>query len=324
MHWKYKALLQLAFSNIPRGEYVGYFFQRYVTRNLPATAASFIMTVAFAQRHIGALQRYYQRPLREATFYEYGAGWDMAVPLAFYAFGVERQLLVDIRRLLRIELVNDTIEKFQQIPLNLALPRTPGRYIDGGRSNSLALLKEYYGIDYRAPCDARHTGLEAGAIDCITSTSTLEHIPLQDIRAILRECHRLLQDDGVMSFLIDYQDHYSYFDRGISGYNFLRYSDKAWTFFSPTLHYQNRLRHRDYLGLFREAGFEIVEERLREGTEADLKAIEQLPLAKRFRTYSLPELAVRNALITVRKNGFKIMSSEPDGEPSDGSSPHRS
>jgi hypothetical protein len=122
-----------------------------------------------------------------------------------------------------------------------------------------------------------------------------------------------------MSSLIDYQDHYSYFDKGISAYNFLQYSDKAWTFFSPTLNYQNRLRHRDYLDLFREAGFEVVEERLKEGTEADLNAIEQLPLAKRFRKYSLPELAVRNALTVVRKSVFKEQSCARGSESSGGS-----
>jgi SAM-dependent methyltransferase len=304
MNWKYKALLHLAFSNMPLGEHLIYFSQRYVTRSLPTTDASFVSVVSYAKESIDALQRYYYRPLSEATFYEYGAGWDMVVPLAFYSFGVERQILVDIRKLLRIDLVNDTIEKFQRIGFDFPFPRKPGRYIDGGRSDVVALLKEYYGIDYRAPYDARHTGLEARSIDCITSRGALQHIPLQDIRAIMRECHRLLRDDGLMSSLVEYLDHYSFFDKGISGYNFLQYSDTAWRFFSPTLHYQNRLRHRDYLDLFREAGFEIVEERLKEGTEADLKAIEQLPLAKRFRKYSLPELAVRSALIVVRKRNI--------------------
>jgi SAM-dependent methyltransferase len=305
MNWKYKALLQLAFSNIPHGEHFAYFFQRYVTRSLPATAASFRSSVSYARRHIDVIQQYYHRPLGKATFYEFGAGWDIRGPLAFYAFGVERQILVDIRKLLRIWLVNDSIEKYQRVALNLVLPRKPARYIDSRRSSFVAFLKEYYGIDYRAPCDARHTGIEAGSIDCITSTSTLEHIPLQDIRAILRECHRLLQNDGVMSSLINYGDHYSYFDKGISRYNFLQYSDKAWRFFSPRLHYQNRLRHTDYLNLFRGIGFEIVEENLKEGTDADLKTVEQIPLAKRFRKYSIPELAVRSAYIVVRKSRFK-------------------
>src|SRR5262249_3632127 len=147
--------------------------------------------------------------------------------------------------------------RHQRIAPNLKLPRIPNEYI-GRKSDFLVLLKEHYGIDYWAPCDARRTQLEAGSIDWITSTNTLEHIPLQDIHAILQECRRLLRDDGLMSCLIDYEDHYSYFDHSISGYNFLQYSDEAWAFFNPALYYQNRLRHRDYLDLFQSAGFEVV------------------------------------------------------------------
>jgi SAM-dependent methyltransferase len=304
MNWKYKALLHLTFSHIPLGERLASFSQRYVTRSLPRTDASFVNIVSYAKECINALQRYDYRPLSKTTFYEFGVGWDLIVPLAFYSFGVERQVVVDVRKLLGIDLVNDTIEKFQRIAFDFAFPRKPSRYLEGGWSDVLALLKDYYGIDYRAPYDAWHTELEAGSIDYITSRAALQHIPLQDIRAILRECHRLLRDDGLMSTLIDYVDHYSYFDSSISGYNFLQYPDTAWMFFSPTLHYQNRLRHRDYLNLFREAGFEIVEESLNEGTEADLKVIDQLPLAKRFREYDLSELAVRSALIVVRKRNI--------------------
>ena len=304
INWRYKALLQLAFSNVPFGERLNYLFQRYVTKSLPTTDSEFASIVSIAKEHIDVMRQYYCRPLREATFYEYGAGWDLIVPLAFYAFGVQHQILVDIRPLLRIDLVNDTIDKYQRLAPEVPLLRKPNRYFDGRQYDFPVLLKEYYGIEYRAPCDARHTGLKSGSIDCITSTNTLEHIPLQDIRMILEECHRLLRNDGLMSFLIDYQDHYSYFDNRISVYNFMQYSDKAWTLFSPPLHYQNRLRHRDYLDLFHGAGFEVVEERRKDGTLADLKTLELVPIDKRFRAYTLPELAVRNALVVVRKRAI--------------------
>src|SRR5205823_13839725 len=89
-------------------------------------------------------------------------------------------------------------------------------------------LEEIYGIDYRAPCDAKKTGLPSLSVDYITSTSTLEHIPPEAIRLILRECYRVLRDRGVISLLIDYNDHYTYSDHKISVYNFLRYSDWVW------------------------------------------------------------------------------------------------
>lgn len=302
VNWVNKFLLQFIFSNILFGEHLNYLCQRYVTKNLPTSDAQFSGIVSITKEHINACRKYCGCPVGEATFYEFGAGWDLIVPLALYAFGVKHQILVDVRKLLRVGLVNDTIEKFQRMVLDLGVLWKPERYIDGEQGNFLTSLKEYYSIEYRVPCDARQTGLVAGSIDCITSTNTLEHIPHQDTRAILLECHRLLSDDGVMSFRIDYQDHYAYFDNSISVYNFLQYSNEAWALFSPALHYQNRLRHRDYLELFQKTGFEIVEERRTDGTAADLETIERLPVDKRFRAYCPEELAIRNAHVVLRKS----------------------
>ena len=301
MNWKYKALLQMIFSNVPLGERLNYFFQRHVTKSLPTTDSKFTDIVSIAKEHIDIVERYYHRPLGSATFYEFGSGWDLIIPLAFYTFGVQCQILVDIRNLLRPELVNDSIEKYQRIRLNPVLRRKPDRYIDAQQPDLVPLLKKYYGIDYRAPCDARHTEIASCSIDCITSTSTLEHIPPQDIQKILEECYRILRDDGIMSFQIDYQDHYSYFDRDLSVYNFLQYSDKAWMWFSPSLGYQNRLRHRDYIDLFQKVGFEVIAECRKDGTETDLKTISRLSLDGKYSAYSLPELAVRGALVALRK-----------------------
>jgi SAM-dependent methyltransferase len=307
MNWKYKALLQLAFSNVPFGEHMNYFCQRRVTKSLHTGDAKFVSIVSYAKEHIDVVQQCYDRQIRDAIFYEFGAGWNLIGPLAFYAFGVERQILVDIRNLSRSVLVNDAIKKFQQMTLDFVFLRKPKRHIDRvSQRDFRVLLKQCYGIEYRAPCDARNTGLEVGSIDCITSTNTLEHIPSQDLHAILRECHRLLKDDGLMSFRIDYQDHYAYFDRGITVYNFLQYSDKAWTLFSPALHYQNRLRHRDYLGIFQAAGFEVVKDRPERGTAADLKNIKRLPLDKRFRVYSPEELGIRSSLLVLRKRNARF------------------
>jgi len=71
--------------------------------------------------------------------------------------------------------------------------------------------------------------------------------------------------------------------------------------FNPALHYQNRLRHRDYLELFQAAGFYVVEDQHKEATATDLKTIKKLSLDKRFTAYSLPDLAVRSALLVLRK-----------------------
>jgi SAM-dependent methyltransferase len=256
--------------------------------------------VSSAKKHIGAAKEFLKCQLNEAIFYEFGAGWNLVIPLAFYACGAERQILVDIRNLLRSKLVNDSIEKFQRIALDKTLLRKPNQFLNK-KHDFLISLEKYYGIEYRAPCDARNTGLETCSVDFVTSTNILEHIHPQGIQAILRECHRILKDDGIVSLFIDYKDHYAYFDRAISVYNFLRYSDRVWAFLNPALHYQNRLRHRDYLKIFEREGFEILKSNCIDGTVADLDIIERLPLDKRFRTCSPEELSIRSSHIILHK-----------------------
>lgn len=226
----------------------------------------------------------------------------MAIPLAFYSFGVNRQVVVDKRKLVRSELVSDTVKKIEQASCS-EIRRKPAM-IPSGRDMS-EVLEKNYGITYRAPCDAAHTGLAPGSVDYITSTSTMEHIPFDSLKAILAECRRILCDGGLLSSIIDYDDHYSYFDSKISRYNFLKYSEPFWMIFNSKLHFQNRLRHSDYTDLFRAAGFEIVEEQLKAAQEAELRAIAQLPLARRFRSYNIHDLAVHSAIIVARKNDVK-------------------
>jgi Methyltransferase domain len=313
MDWRLKALLQMTFSMVPGGEQLNYLVQRYVVGSLPASDPGFAASVYYAKRHIDVLQRHYNRLLGQATFYEFGVGWDMAIPLAFYGLGIESQILVDIRKLVRVPLVNNTIDKYQRMACELVLTRLPADHLNCRKHEFTTAFKKHYGIDYRAPCDAKQTGLDNRSVDCITSTSALEHISREEIRLIVRECHRILRDDGLMSVLINYDDHYSYFDSSISVYNFLQYSDRVWTLFSPQLHYQNRLRHRDYIELFQSEGFSVVEDQHKQVTETDLKALEQVSLDARFRSYSTADLAVHNSLLLLRKRS--VVGNQPSGNP---------
>lgn len=303
MNWRCKAALQLIFSSLPHGEQLNYLCQRWVTRTLPHTDQVFIDIVRIAEEHISALEKHSGRRFADATFFEFGAGVTLTIPLAFYGFGVDRQIVFDITPLARDWLILDTIRRFQRLAKQLNIPRRHEISLDG-EQNVLAALNKFLGIDYRAPGDARFTDFDAGSVDFITSTNTLEHVPYQDVKAILRECYRILRADGLMSFRIDYHDHYSDFDTRISPYNFLRYSDLRWKVYSPSLHYQNRLRHRDYIALAEKEGFELVEEWLEVGTASDLQMIDRIPLNERFKAYHPDELAVRNALIVFRKGAM--------------------
>jgi len=290
MRWVAKAALQRGLGFLPQGERLNYLFQRHVAHSLPADESVFRRKFSRALQHLHAYEKHGPgRPAAEAVFYEFGAGWDLAIPLAYAALGVGRQVLVDIRPSARTELVNENLAAFER--LWGELEKEAGRELRrlGGPLGSLTEVDERLGIAYLAPRDARSTGLAAESIDFVSSTDTCEHIPEDDLARIFRECHRLLRPGGAFSCRIDLQDHYAYFDPSLSKYNFLRYSDGAWRVVNSPLHFQNRLRSPDYLRLVRGAGFEVLVERPSGPGEDGLEELRRLPLAPRFRNGYTPE-----------------------------------
>src|SRR5438105_7266769 len=115
MHWKLKAMMMRGLSSVPLGSHLHYALQRHVTKSLPVDDKKFSDSVLYAKEHFAALKNFGAKPIGEAHFYEFGAGWDLLIPLCFYCFGVERQTLVDILPLVRPKLVNSVIERLQDV-----------------------------------------------------------------------------------------------------------------------------------------------------------------------------------------------------------------
>jgi SAM-dependent methyltransferase len=293
MRWLAKAALQRGLGFLPRGERLNYLFQRHVARSLPAGESVFRRKFSRALQHLRAYEKHGPgTPAADAVFYEFGVGWDLAIPLAYAALGVGRQVLVDIRPSARVELVNDSIASFERLRGELEQEAGRGLRPLGAPVSSVGELEERLGIAYLAPCDARATGLDADSVDFVSSTDVCEHVPVGDLARIFRECRRILRPGGAFSCRIDLQDHYSYFDSSLSRYNFLRFSDRAWSLVNSPLHYQNRLRAPDYLRLVREAELELEVERPSGPDDHGLEELGALPLAPRFRGYSPEELGV--------------------------------
>jgi SAM-dependent methyltransferase len=280
-------------------------FRRYVTKTVPASRSTQEADYAFAAQHLSAFQTNGSVPIEDALFYEFGVGWDLMIPLSFYSLGVNRQIVTDLQRLLKPSLIKLTTEAFPGLKLEQAPLRMPHLSCDftGNGKLDRALL-DCCGIDYRAPFDARSTGLPSGSIDYITATKVLSFIPTTVLRKILGECSRVLRPGGIISVLIDYRDNYFYFDKSISPYNFLQYSDHTWErLYNSPLFYQNRLRHCDYRRFFKDLGLEIIEDELGyDGTiEAARGRLANLRLAERFKTYEFDDLAPVRGIFVVRK-----------------------
>jgi hypothetical protein len=293
--WRIKCAALHAFGALPLGQNMHYFAQRYVTRRIPRPKASVQDSLAWVSKHVQAFKAHGGN-FKEGTYFEFGAGWDLFTNLVLYEYGIEHQLLVDIRPYARMDLVNHAIRQLRDIQVPGQV-RTTLTELEGDFTESL--LKSY-GITYLAPCDARALRVSDGAVDLVSTTNTLEHIPETDIRSILRECARTCNTDSIVSMVIDYSDHYSHSDTTLTPYNYLRFSDAQWRMRNPKIHFQNRLRHSDYIRLFEEAGFSIAEETSFTPTGA-LDDLERVPLAARFTSYKRDDLAKINGHFVLKK-----------------------
>jgi SAM-dependent methyltransferase len=302
MNWRVKASVQSLLSHLPLGHELNYVLRRHVSRTVPADESVFAYDCAFAAEHLAVFRQHGVSPIEDSLFYEIGVGWDLTIPLTFYSLGVNRQVVVDLRRLIKLELVLRSVSRLGAGREQLALLRTPDAAAKAtSRAQLLTILGAGCGIDYQAPFDARHTGFDSSSIDYITSTKVMAYIPVDDLRDILRECCRILRPGGLVRVLNDYRDLYSYGDPSVSVYNFLRFSDEQWRRLNPNLQYQNRLRHVDHLRLFAEAGLEIVEDLPGYDQDATRDALRKIPLAEKFRRYSFDDLAPVRGVILARK-----------------------
>ena len=301
MRWLVKAALQRGFSALPRGASVNYFFQRRVSRRLPRSGADWVFHAGVAAEHWRLHREHASIAPARARCYEFGAGWDLIGSIVGWGLGLERQTLVDIRPNLRLELINHTLATYAS--LRPELERELGielRALPVTALHSACELTEHFGIEYLAPCDARSTGLPAGSVDLVSSTFTLEHIPADDIAAILVESRRLLASDGLLISTVDLKDHYSYFQPSLSPYNFLRFAPAVWRLANPPLHYQNRLRYPRYRALHEDAGFEILAEEADRPTASELAELEALRLARPFSRMSLDDVGVKTLQFVAR------------------------
>ncbi len=262
MNWKTKARIQKVMSGLQLSGKLNYFLQRYINRSLPMSMEVFDQKHFAAKQHLQAFA-HGEDSKEDVIVYEFGGGYDLAVPLALWEGGVPQQIVTDLNPLLKLELVNDVLDR-RGVELQV---------------KNIAELTANTGIEYHTNIDARKTGFETASFDYIHSTDTLEHIPKADILPILQECYRLLKAGGIISCIIDLQDHYQYTDKSISPFNFYQYSWKEWDVkYNNNLHYQNRLLANEYYTQFALAGFAPIQMRVTKADSTVIEGLKAMPL----------------------------------------------
>lgn len=310
MHWRIKAMVQNAAGLLP--EQAGLAMYYLMQRSFGALRGYSPSRRADAAVGIfDHLRKLHAEPAG-GTFFEVGTGRVPVVPLLLWLMGAKRTITVDLNRYLSTSL---TLAAMRQIAAQqndirgllgerLVIDRLAclQRQLDSaGRRPIIEVLADL-GIDYRAPSDAAHTGIEDGGVDFHVSYTVLEHVAEASIRSILSEGRRMLAPTGLAVHFIDYSDHFSHSDGSIDAIHFLRFEDRQWqTLAGNRFMYANRLRDDDFLKIAQETGFTVQchEPRL------DAEILEKLrrkasPLASRFRDKPVPVLATTNAWLVLR------------------------
>ena len=264
MHWRIKGLLQKTIGVLPRGEALHYHLQRRFG-GMRDPRREILLKIQDWEAMAKHLRRV-DAGIPGARLMEVGSGWYPALPLACYLSGAARVYTCDLNRLLKPHLMRACIEV-----LGGALPRIAAacqvpladvqsryrRMLASAHADDPADLSEGV-IQYRAPADAADAGIEDGTIDIVFSNSVLEHVPPAAIDRLHRASLRLLRADGVIFHSVNCGDHYAYADPQVHQLNYLRFSDRQWTFWNNRFLYQNRLRAHHFVDAAREAGFQML------------------------------------------------------------------
>lgn len=281
MKWIAKAAIQAGLALLPGGEHINHQLQRLnAKRRGPSVLQHRLIEINTA---LSTLKKHHS--LDGAVVVEIGTGWDALPTLSLSAQGAKIHTY-DHERHLRDELLKSAA---------LAVGHTAA-----ANASDMGEALKVANITYVAPGDASRTGLPDHSVDIFFSLAVLEHIPREALGFILHEARRVLKPEGVFYALIGLHDHFNGFDRRVSKINFLRYPEWQWAILSNNrIAYHNRLRHSDFLGIFKTSGAEVIDTVTTVDPD-DLALVKTMKLAPQFQGYDPHDLATTQSEVILR------------------------
>lgn len=305
-----KTFVQRAISWLPRSEWWNGLFQRYVTKGLRLDLeGEFRGKLDACRKHLAFFHANHVGRPTGFSVVELGTGWFPILPIGLYLCGASKVWTYDIVPLVSPDTLQSTLRCFLLMhdsgKLSQLLPALHPDCVErlrgvfsrpfGSPGERLGSL----GIHLVLTPDIRQVEQAESSIDLIFSNGVLEHLPRRQLAAVFAVFRRWLKPTGVMSHRIGMADQFASFDRSITPFNFLRYSNKEWRWLDNPIIPQNRLRHSDYLRLIEAAGFALVSEEKQSGSEADLRSVK---IAREFESYKRDDLLVLESWL-VAKSG---------------------
>jgi hypothetical protein len=303
-HWLIKSALQHAVAVLPQRQRWNALFQRFGTRSLDLQPEMFATRLDHARTHLDNYLNARGGMPKPFTALELGTGWFPTIAVGLYLCGADKIWMVDIDPIIRTSQLKQMLDFFCEHLANGKLRQRLPRL----REDRAAQLPEMARFVEKEPPeaflarfngqvmvrDAQATCLPGGSVDLFFSSGVIEYIPRPVLVGIFKEFLRLSRPTAVMSHWITLVDQFSYFDRSIGPFNYLRYTSRQWGYLNSPLTWQSRLRISDYREITREAGYEILSEQDTPGSLDDLKKIR---LAPEFQKYAVEDLLVLNSWI---------------------------
>ncbi len=302
--WILKAIVQKFISFLPFKHFFNSLFQRYVTGGIKLTEEYFFDRIVHAREHLHVFRLKTGLPFPFRTL-ELGTGWYPIVPIFNYLSGSDDINSIDINRysnkfriLEAIRMFDSYIKKGTLNPKNEMFiderVESLGRILSRSYSSAEELLKALNIKHIIA--DASKTSFPSGYFDLIHSNNTLEHIYEEKLEKILTEFTRILGPKAVMSHFIDMSDHFAHFDRSITIYNFLRFSDFQWKLIDNSIQPQNRLRMKDYQSFFDRMNTKCEVFSYRDG---DKESLRKQPINSKYSNCTPEALAISHCHLIV-------------------------
>lgn len=307
--WILKAIVQKTISYFPLSHQFNFFFQKYITKGVYLSNEYFEDRLAHATNHLKGYKQLTGKTIPEKTL-ELGTGWYPVVPVTFYLCGATEIHSIDIFKLTNKERLITTLLKFKEYFSDPekkkhfdSIPLLPDRLKSLNQLiEKAAVLSEHEIVRninlMLSVTDATKTNYSDNYFDLVHSNNTFEHVYPQVLRKILLEFNRITQRySGVNSHFIDMSDHFAHFDKSISIYNFLKFSESEWKWIDNSIQPLNRLRFADYVGMYKELNIPIS---FFENRPGNISEVNSLKIDSAFKKFTPEEIAISHSHIYSR------------------------
>ena len=306
MGWRLKSAQFKLLSLLPGKVRLYSYFQEKISRSTVVTRARVEQKIRVGLEFWAWLQQ--QKCTEQLTggnLVDLGAGWHPSIPLLWYAFGNNRQTLVDVFPNMDARKVAETIHLFREItsdarwPSRASLKRLPEVRPTVGLQAGPALAP--FGIEYIAPYGSLLQERPA-QYDLVTCTQVLLYLPKPVQLALFKQVHTCLKSGGLFHATVHFVAQWRSPDLRRGQYEHLGYSPDTWeNRINSSLMSFNRLKGPDYREMLEQTGFRLREFKLTGPTAEDLAELKRTRVHPSFNHYSEQDLAARGVFFVAEK-----------------------